>query len=75
MPKIKTRKAAAKRFEIKKSGKILRRHSGLRHLLEWKSPAQRRRLKAKVEVSPSDANRVRKMIPGHACRQAGGARG
>lgn len=64
MPKIKTRKAAAKRFEIKKSGKITRRGAGMRHLLEWKSPAQRRRLKGKREVSPSDENRVRKMLPG-----------
>lgn len=66
MPKIKTRKAAAKRFEIKKSGKILRRSSGLRHLLEWKTAAQRRRRKGKSEVSTADRERVRKMIPGGA---------
>jgi large subunit ribosomal protein L35 len=64
MPKIKTRKAAAKRFQITKTGKILRRHSRLRHLLEWKSPSQRRRLKKKVVVSPSDKRRIREMIPG-----------
>ncbi|OGC11888.1 50S ribosomal protein L35 [candidate division WOR-1 bacterium RIFOXYA12_FULL_52_29] len=60
----KTRKAAAKRFEIKKSGKILRRSSGLRHLLEWKSASKRRRLKAKKEVSPSDVRRIHDMLPG-----------
>jgi len=64
MPKIKTRKAAAKRFEIKKSGTILRRHARLRHILEWKSAAQRRRLKRKAVVSSADAHRVRQMIPG-----------
>jgi large subunit ribosomal protein L35 len=63
MPKIKTRKAAAKRFEIKKSGKILRRHSRLRHILEWKSPKQHRRLKRKAVVSPADVERVKEMIP------------
>jgi large subunit ribosomal protein L35 len=66
MPKIKTRKAAAKRFEVKKSGTILRRHARLRHILEWKSPAQHHRLKRKAVVSPSDAGRVRQMIPGGA---------
>jgi large subunit ribosomal protein L35 len=66
MPKIKTRKAAAKRFEIKKSGKILRRHAKLRHILEWKSPKQHRRLKRKAVVSPTDVRRVREMIPGGA---------
>ena len=66
MPKQKTRKAAAKRFIIKKSGTVLRRHAKLRHLLEWKSPGQRRRLKRKSIVSPGDAARVRQMMPGGA---------
>lgn len=66
MPKLKTRRAAAKRFEIKKSGKIMRRHTRLRHLMEWKSATQRRKLKRKAVVSPGDAQRVRAMIPGGA---------
>ena len=64
MPKIKTRKAAQKRFKINKSGKVLRRSSRLRHLLEWKSPGQRRRLKRKKPVSPADEARVRQMLAG-----------
>jgi large subunit ribosomal protein L35 len=64
MPKIKTRKAAAKRFDIKKSGKIMRRHAHLRHLLECKSARQRRRLKRKAVLSPSDIRRVQAMLPG-----------
>ncbi|OGB89271.1 50S ribosomal protein L35 [candidate division WOR-1 bacterium RIFCSPHIGHO2_01_FULL_53_15] len=66
MPKIKTRKAAAKRFIIKKSGTIMRRHAKLRHLLEWKSTSQRRRLKRKSVVSPADETRIRVMLPGGA---------
>jgi large subunit ribosomal protein L35 len=66
MPKTKTRKAAAKRFEIKKSGKIMRRHAGLRHILEWKSSRQRRKLRRKSELSSADTRRVRDMIPGGA---------
>jgi large subunit ribosomal protein L35 len=64
MPKAKTRKAAAKRFVIKKSGKIMRRHTGRRHLLECKSATQRRRLKKNAVVSPSDVRRIHDMLPG-----------
>ena len=47
-----------------RSGKIMRRHSRLRHILEWKTPSQRRRLKKKAVVSPTDRGRVLAMIPG-----------
>jgi len=64
MPKIKTRRAAAKRFKITKSGKVFRQSSGLRHLLECKSGKARHRLKRKKEVSPSDRRRVIVMLAG-----------
>jgi len=64
MPKMKTRRAAAKRFKITKSGKIMRRSSKLRHLLEWKSPKQHRRLKRSKQVSKSDRARVMSMLAG-----------
>jgi large subunit ribosomal protein L35 len=64
MPKMKSRRAAAKRFKITKSGKILRRSSKLRHLLEWKSPKQHRRLKGSKQVSKSDRARVMSMLAG-----------
>jgi len=63
---MKTRRAAAKRFQIKKSGTVMRRHSNLRHLLECKSNSQHRRLKKKLVVSPSDVERIRQMLPGGA---------
>jgi large subunit ribosomal protein L35 len=66
MPKMKTRRAAAKRFQIKKSGTVMRRHSNRRHLLECKSGGQRSRLKKNSVVSPSDVERVRQMLPGGA---------
>jgi large subunit ribosomal protein L35 len=64
MPKIKTRRAAAKRFKVTKGGKVMRRSSRLRHLLEWKSAKQRRRLKIEKEVSPTDKPRVLTMLAG-----------
>lgn len=61
--KIKTHRGAAKRFKITAGGKILRMHSGKRHLLGTKLPKRMRRLKKLVQVDPSDAPRVRRMLP------------
>lgn len=36
----------------------------MRHLLEWKTASQRRRLKRKTVISPSEEKRVREMLPG-----------
>lgn len=64
MPKLKTRRAATKRFQITKTGKVLRHHAKTRHLLECKSSGKMRRLGRRVEVSPADAPRVRSMLAG-----------
>ena len=61
--KIKTHRGAAKRFKITAGGKILRMHSGKRHLLGTKLPKRMRRLKKLVQVDPADAPRVRRMLP------------
>lgn len=65
---MKTRKAAAKRFKMTKSGKLMRRQANRRHLLECKSTKQRGRLKKAALVSPADRDRVLRML-------AGGSRG
>jgi large subunit ribosomal protein L35 len=64
MPKAKTRRAAAKRFRITKKGKVLRRHTKMRHLLECKSKSKKRSLRKVGRVAPSDVARVRHMLPG-----------
>ena len=61
--KIKSHRGAAKRFKITKTGKILRMHSGKRHLLGTKPANRMRRLKKLIAVSPADAPKVRKMLP------------
>ena len=61
--KIKSHRGAAKRFKITAGGKILRMHSGKRHLLGTKLPKRMRRLKKLVQVDPSDAPHVRRMLP------------
>lgn len=64
MPKQKTRKAAAKRFKITGSGKILRERSFKRHLLESKSQGKKRSLRKSASVSPSDYRRIKRALPG-----------
>jgi large subunit ribosomal protein L35 len=64
MPKLKTRKAAAKRFRATGSGKIVRRKAFKNHLLDHKSSERkRRRLSKLVIVSERDEANVRLMLP------------
>lgn len=62
--KIKTKKSAKKRFELTKSGKIRRKKTGKRHLLEHKSPNTIRSGRKKCGISSSDVEKVRAMLPG-----------
>ena len=64
MPKIKSRRAAKKRFRITKKGKVMRGHSKMRHLLESKRSGKKRSLRKRGLVAPSDVARVRAMLPG-----------
>ncbi len=59
--KLKTHRGAAKRFKVTSTGKILRMHSGKRHLLGTKPANRMRRLKKLTRVHPV-AN-VRQMLP------------
>lgn len=63
MPKIKTRRSAAKRFRITGSGEFKRAKAFKSHILEKKSPARKRNLRKATMVSKSDHDRVVKMLP------------
>jgi len=63
MPKLKTRKSAAKRFKVTGTGKILRRSTFRAHLLEHKSPSRKRRLAGYNVVFEGDAANIRMMLP------------
>ena len=54
MPKLKTRKAAAKRFKATGSGKFIRRRAFRNHLLDHKTPKQKRHLATKAVVHETD---------------------
>lgn len=63
MPKIKTRRSAAKRFKVTGTGEFKRSKSFKSHILEKKSPARKRNLRKAALVSKSDHERVAKMLP------------
>lgn len=64
MPKLKTKKSAAKRFRISGSGKkIIRRKANKNHLLEHKTAKQTRRLSNLALVDESNEKEVRLMLP------------
>ncbi|MBV9387120.1 MAG: 50S ribosomal protein L35 [Chroococcidiopsidaceae cyanobacterium CP_BM_ER_R8_30] len=63
MPKLKTRKAAAKRFRATGSGKIVRRKAFKNHLLQHKTSDKKRRLSKMAIVDERDEKNVRLMLP------------
>ncbi len=63
MPKLKTHRGAAKRFKLTARGKVLRRRSGLRHILTSKRRKRKRKLGRAALVSPADQAHVRQMLP------------
>ncbi|MGH2413360.1 MAG: 50S ribosomal protein L35 [Microcystaceae cyanobacterium] len=64
MPKLKTRRAAAKRFRATGSGnKIFRRKAYKNHLLLHKNSKRRRRLSNIALVNEADEKEVRLMLP------------
>lgn len=63
MPKMKTNKAAAKRFKRTASGKIKREMAGAGHLFSSKSPARKRKLRAAGMVNSRDKHGILKLIP------------
>ena len=64
MPKLKTKKSAAKRFRVTGSGKkIMRRKAFKNHLLQHKSTARKSRLSKKAVVVDADIPNIEGMMP------------
>ena len=63
MPKIKTRRAAAKRFEATGTGEFRRAKAFKSHILEKKSPKRKRNLRKAAIVSAADFGRLKKCLP------------
>lgn len=63
MPKMKTKRGAAKRFKLTGSGKVRRRKAYLRHILMAKTRKQKRNLGKAATVSAADTKQVKRMLP------------
>ena len=63
MPKLKTRKAAAKRYKVTGNNNFLRRHAYKGHLLMKKSNRQKRKLSQVILVNPNDMQAIKLMLP------------
>ncbi len=63
MPKLKTKKAAAKRFRVKPSGKIKRDHANHEHLATKKPKDRKNSLKLGTYVSDADRSLVLPCLP------------
>jgi len=62
MPKQKTRKGVSKRVRVTKTGKVMRRKAGRRHLLSSKSRKRKRQLRKSVVVAAVDSARVKRSM-------------
>jgi large subunit ribosomal protein L35 len=62
--KLKTYKAAAKRFRVTKTGKILRTKGGKSHLRRKKAARTKAQFARMLEVTaPGDKKRIRRLAP------------
>ncbi len=64
MPKIKTKRAAAKRFKATANGKFIYHKSGKSHLLTHKSRKRKRWLRKPAVIDESNVKKIRRMLPG-----------
>jgi large subunit ribosomal protein L35 len=64
MPKMKTKKSAAKRYTLTGTGKVKYKKMNLRHILTKRSPKRKRQLREAGILAECEAKKVRKqMLP------------
>ena len=63
MPKIKTKKSAAKRFKISGKGKVIRYMAYRRHLLTKKTSKRKRGMRGSCVVDKSNQQDFKRLIP------------
>jgi large subunit ribosomal protein L35 len=62
MPKMKTKRAAKKRFRVTPSGKVSYLRAGLRHNLEGKSGKRKRTLARPATLSAQEGKVARRLL-------------
>jgi len=60
--KLKSNRAARKRFKLTASGKVKRGQSMKRHILTKKATGRKRHLRGSTLVSPADTPNVKRML-------------
>jgi large subunit ribosomal protein L35 len=63
MPKIRSNRAAAKRFKKTGTGKVVRAKAMKSHILTKKSPKRKRALRRDTVVSAVSAKALQRMLP------------
>ncbi|GAB4166841.1 MAG: 50S ribosomal protein L35 [Rhodocyclaceae bacterium] len=63
MPKMKTKRGAAKRFKVRSGGGIKRSQAFKRHILTKRTTKSKRQLRGMTSVHPVDEAAVRAMMP------------
>ena len=63
MPKLKTKRGAAKRFARTGSGKLKHRQAHRSHILTKKRTKRKRQLRNMAEFHPSDVKAVARQLP------------
>ena len=63
MPKIKTSRAAAKRFKLTGTGKLKRNKAYRRHILTKKTTKNKRNLRKAAMMDASNVKQMKKILP------------
>jgi large subunit ribosomal protein L35 len=63
MPKMKTKKSAAKRFRVRPGGTVKRGAAYKRHILTKKSTTRKRHLRGSRDVDSTNMASVARMLP------------
>ena len=63
MPKMKTSRAAAKRFKVTGTGKLKRSKAYKRHILTKKSTKRKRNLRQTAMTNTTNIKKIKKILP------------
>jgi len=63
MPKLKTSRGAAKRFKVKKGGKVKAKKGNMRHILTTKRRKRKRKLRQATHLEGADLKQAKRLLP------------
>ena len=63
MPKMKTSRAAAKRFKVTDSGKLVRNKAYKSHILTKKTTKRKRNLRKDIIMDETNVKNMKKILP------------